>query len=82
MSAVAGLLIMGIGVNMLLEKDIKVANLLPAIVVPFLYFPLYDLIMRSIMASIIRTPPLRRRGGKRSNGPAATWLCWTASRRT
>lgn len=26
---------MGIGVNMLLEKDIKVANLLPAIVVPF-----------------------------------------------
>ena len=46
MSAVGGLLIMGIGVNMLLEKDIKVANLLPAIVVPFLYFPLYDLIMR------------------------------------
>lgn len=46
MSAVGGLLIMGIGVNMLLEKDIKVANLLPAIVVPFLYFPLYNLIMR------------------------------------
>ena len=46
MSAVGGLLIMGIGVNMLLEKDIKVANLLPAIMVPFLYFPLYDLIMR------------------------------------
>ena len=46
MSAVGGLLIMGIGVNMLLEKDIKVANLLPAIVVPFLYFPLYNLIVR------------------------------------
>ena len=46
MSAVGGLLIMGIGVNMLLEKDIKVANLLPAIVVPFLYFPFYNLIMR------------------------------------
>ena len=46
MSAVGGLLIMGIGVNMLLEKDIKVANLLPAIVVPFLYFPLSNLIVR------------------------------------
>ncbi|MDD3337136.1 MAG: DUF554 domain-containing protein [Eubacteriales bacterium] len=44
MSAVGGLLIMGIGINMLLEKDIKVANLLPAIFVPFLYFPLYQLI--------------------------------------
>lgn len=39
MSAVGGLLIMGIGINMLLDKDIKVANLLPAILIPFLYFP-------------------------------------------
>lgn len=46
MSAVGGRSSLGIGVNMLLEKDIKVANLLPAIVVPFLYFPLYNLIMR------------------------------------
>lgn len=45
MSAVGGLLIMAIGINMLLEKDINVANLLPAILVPFLYFPLYQLIM-------------------------------------
>ncbi len=43
MSAVGGLLIMAIGVNMLLEKDIKVANLLPAILIPFLYFPLAQL---------------------------------------
>lgn len=46
MSAVGGLLIVAIGVNMLLDKDIKVANLLPAILVPFLYYPIYQLIMR------------------------------------
>lgn len=46
MSAVGGLLIMGIGVNMLLDKDIKVANLLPAILIPFLYFPIYQLFVR------------------------------------
>lgn len=44
MSAVGGLLIMAIGINMLLEKDITVANLLPAILVPFIYFPIYQLI--------------------------------------
>lgn len=44
MSAVGGLLILAIGINMLLEKDIKVANLLPAIFVPFLYYPLMKLI--------------------------------------
>ncbi len=43
MSAVGGLLILGIGLNMLLEKNIKVANLLPAIFVPLLYFPLAGL---------------------------------------
>lgn len=43
MSAVGGLLILGIGVNMLLDKDIKVANLLPAILIPFLYFPIYQI---------------------------------------
>ncbi len=46
MSAVGGLLILGIGVNMLLQKDIKVANLLPAIFVPFLYFPVAGLLLR------------------------------------
>ena len=45
MSAVGGLLIVGIGVNMLLKKDIKVANLLPALLVPFVYYPLYQLIV-------------------------------------
>ncbi len=43
MSAVGGLLIVGIGLNMLLEKDINVANLLPAIFVPFVYFPVAGL---------------------------------------
>lgn len=45
MSAVGGLLIVGIGVNMTMNQDIKVANLLPAIFVPFVYFPIYQLIM-------------------------------------
>lgn len=40
MSAVGGLLILAIGINMLLDQNIKVANLLPAILVPFLYFPI------------------------------------------
>ena len=43
MSAVGGLLIVGIGVNMLLHQEIKVANLLPAIFVPFAYYPIYNL---------------------------------------
>lgn len=44
MSAVGGLLIVGIGINMLFHKELKVANLLPAIFVPFLYFPLARLL--------------------------------------
>ena len=40
MSSVGGLLIMGIGINMLLNTEIKVANLLPAILIPFIYYPL------------------------------------------
>lgn len=43
MSAVGGLLIMAIGINMLLETEIKVANLLPAILIPFLYYPILQL---------------------------------------
>ncbi|MEF9879839.1 MAG: DUF554 domain-containing protein, partial [Clostridia bacterium] len=46
MSAVGGLLIVGIGINMLLDQNIKVANLLPAIIIPFLYYPLYQWIVR------------------------------------
>lgn len=38
MSAVGGLLIVGIGLNLLLEKNLKVANLLFAIFVPIVYF--------------------------------------------
>ncbi len=43
MSAVGGLLIMAIGINMALDKDIKVANLLPAILIPFIYYPIAQL---------------------------------------
>lgn len=43
MSTVGGLLIMAIGINMVLDKDIKVANLLPAILIPFLYYPIAQL---------------------------------------
>ena len=43
LSAVGGLLIMAIGINMALDKDIKVANLLPAIAIPFLYYPIAQL---------------------------------------
>jgi uncharacterized protein len=43
MSSVGGLLIVGIGLNMLLKSEIKVADLLPAILVPFLYFPVISL---------------------------------------
>ena len=43
MSAVGGLLIVGIGLNMLLKSEIKVADLLPAIFIPFLYYPIMGL---------------------------------------
>lgn len=43
MSAVGGLLIIGIGLNMLLKSEIKVADLLPAILIPFLYYPIVGL---------------------------------------
>jgi hypothetical protein len=38
MSAVGGLLIMAIGFNLLEIKKIKVGNMLPAILVPLLYY--------------------------------------------
>ncbi|MDF2632258.1 MAG: hypothetical protein K0Q85_854, partial [Caproiciproducens sp.] len=37
-SAIGSVLIMAIGLNMLNIKKIKVGNMLPAIVLPFLYF--------------------------------------------
>ena len=40
LSAVGGLLIIGIGLNMLYDKHISVGNLLPAIFVPMAYIPL------------------------------------------
>lgn len=40
MSAVGGLLIVGLGINMLGMAKVRVGNLLPAIFVPILYFPL------------------------------------------
>ena len=43
MSAVGGLLIIGVGLNMLLKAEIAVADQLPAIFVPFVYYPLAGL---------------------------------------
>ncbi len=43
MSAVGGLLIIGIGLNMLFEKHLQVGNLLPAIFIPIAYIPLIQL---------------------------------------
>ncbi len=43
MSAVGGLLIVGIGLNMIYEKRIPVGNMLPAIFLPALYLPLASL---------------------------------------
>ena len=43
MSAVGGLLIVGIGLNMIYDKHIPVGNMLPAIFLPMLYIPLTGL---------------------------------------
>lgn len=43
MSAVGGLLIMGIGLNMIYDKHIPVGNMLPAIFLPMAYLPLVSL---------------------------------------
>ena len=43
MSAVGGLLIVGIGLNMIYDKHIPVGNLLPALFLPMLYIPLTGL---------------------------------------
>jgi len=46
MSGVGGLLILGIGMNMLREKKIKVGNLLPAIFIPLVWFIVHGLYTR------------------------------------
>ena len=43
MSAVGGLLIIGIGLNMIYDKHISVGNLLPAILMPLAYVPIASL---------------------------------------
>jgi hypothetical protein len=43
MSGVGGLLILGIGMNMLREKKIKVGNMLPAIFIPLIWFVIQGL---------------------------------------
>ena len=43
MSAVGGLLIIGVGLNMLIKSEIQVADLLPAIFIPTIYFPIASL---------------------------------------
>lgn len=46
MSGVGGLLILGIGMNMLREKKIRVGNLLPAIIIPLVWFVMKGLFIR------------------------------------
>ena len=48
MSAVGGLLIIGIGLNLLFDRHLSVGNLLPAIFVPMAYLPLSELITRLV----------------------------------
>ena len=45
MSAVGGLLIFAIGINMMGMTKVRVGNMLPAIFVPMVYIPVYDWIM-------------------------------------
>jgi uncharacterized membrane protein YqgA involved in biofilm formation len=44
MSAVGGILIMGIGINLLEIKTIHVGNMLPAIFMPLIYYMIQQLI--------------------------------------
>jgi hypothetical protein len=38
MSATGGVLIVGLGLNMIREKKIKVGNMLPAVFIPLIYY--------------------------------------------
>lgn len=44
MSAVGGIMILAIGINLLGIKKIKVANMLPSIIIPLIYFTIVNLI--------------------------------------
>ncbi len=44
LSAVGGLLILSLGINILFDKKLQVANFLPAIFIPILYMPVYNFI--------------------------------------
>ncbi len=44
MSAVGGVLILAIGINLLEVRKIKIANMLPAIFIPFFYFVLVNMV--------------------------------------
>ncbi len=48
MSAVGGILIMGIGVNLLGIKKVRIGNMLPAIFIPIIYFAAIILLRRII----------------------------------
>ncbi|MDR7869409.1 MAG: DUF554 domain-containing protein [Tissierellaceae bacterium] len=48
MSAIGGILIIGIGINMLNIKKIKVGNLLPAVVIPLIYYFITNLVVNLI----------------------------------
>ena len=51
MSAVGGVIIVGIGINMLglSDKKVKVGNMLPAIFLPLLYLPLSDWLVKNLL---------------------------------
>lgn len=48
MSAVGGLLIIALSINMMGIKKIRAGNMLPAIFIPLVYYPVYDWIMTLI----------------------------------
>jgi uncharacterized membrane protein YqgA involved in biofilm formation len=48
MSAVGGLLIIALAINMMGIKKIRAGNMLPAIFIPLVYYPVYDWIMTLI----------------------------------
>jgi hypothetical protein len=42
MTSAGGMLIVGLGVKMLVDADIKVGNMLPSVFLPIVILPLYD----------------------------------------
>ena len=56
MSAIGGLLIVGIGLNMIRDKKLKVGNMLPAIFLPLVYFLIKNLFLFSTTISFSFIP--------------------------